>query len=403
MRIESIKIRNYKVLKDVTMENIPNLAVLIGANGSGKSTLIDVFSFLKDALKDDVRSALNKRGGFEQVVSRGAEKEDIFIELKIRLDFEEEKKERLVIYRLEIAEKDRQVFVKSEALRFKRGSYGSPYYFIRFENGKGEAVSETEDVFNPDVDYTTLPRKKYELEKSYFLAIKALGQFAEFDAASQLRRLIEQWTINDFHIDAALSTPDAAVAEHLSPSGDNLANYAQFLFEGYRKVFDLVVKKMKQRVPGVAGVESRDMGNGRVALYFRDGAFDTSFISRAVSDGTIKMFAYLALLADPNPHPLLCVEEPENQLYPKLLYELAEEFGEYARKREGEGQVFITTHSPDFLNYVPLKSIYWLEKCDGFSTIHRAADDSQIRDFVDAGDLPGWLWREGSFAGADPK
>ncbi len=402
MRIESIKIRNYKVLKNVTMENIPGLAVLIGANGSGKSTLIDVFSFLKDALKDDVRSALQKRGGFEQVVSRGSENEDIFIELKVRLDFKKEQKERLVIYRLEITEKDRQVFVKSEALRFKRGSYGSPYYFIRFENGKGEAVSETEDVFNPDVDYTELPRKEYELEKPYSLAIKALGQFAEFDAASQLRDLIEQWTINDFHIENARSIPDAAVAEHLSPNGDNLANYTQFLFEEHQKEFERVIKKMAERVPGVVDVESRDMGDGGVALYFRDGTFDKSFISRAVSDGTIKMFAYLALLADPNPHPLLCVEEPENQLYPKLLYELAEEFGEYARQRKGEGQVFVTTHSYDFLNYSPLKSIYWLEKRDGFSTIHRAGDNKILHDFIKSGDMPGRMWRAGLFKGVHP-
>ncbi len=403
MRIESIKIRNYKGLKNVTMEKIPGLAVLIGANGSGKSTLIDVFSFLKDSLKDNVRSALQKRGGFEQVVSRGAENEDIFIELKINLDFEEEDKTRLVTYRLQIGESEKQTYVRKEVLSFRRALHtGAPYQFIRFENGKGRALSETEDAFNKEVDHTTLPSKTYELEKPYFLAIKALGQFAEFDAASQLRRLIEQWTINDFHIDAARSMPDAAIAEHLSPSGDNLANYAQFLFEGYRKVFDLVVKKMKQRVPGVENVESRDMGDGRVALYFRDGTFEKSFISRAVSDGTIKMFAYLALLADPNPHPLLCVEEPENQLYPKLLYELAEEFGEYARKREGEGQVFVTTHSHDFLNYVPLESIYWLEKRDGFSTIHRAGDNKILHNFIKSGDMPGRMWRAGLFKGVHP-
>lgn len=402
MRIESIKIQNYKVLKNVTMEKIPGLAVLIGANGSGKTTLIDVFSFLKDALKDDVKTALDKRGGFAQVVSRGAEDETIFIELKVRLDFDEEKKTRLVIYRLEIAEKERQIFVKNEALRFKRGSYGSPYYFIRFENGKGEAVSETEDVFNTDIDYTELPRKQYQLEKPYFLAIKALGQFAEFDAASQLRHLIEQWTINDFHIDDARSMPGVAMAEHLSPNGDNLANYTQFLSQDHPDIFKRVVKKMKQRVPGVENVDARDLGDGRVALYFRDGAFDESFLSHFVSDGTIKMFAYLALLADPNPHPLLCVEEPENQLYPKLLYTLAEEFGDYARNREGEGQVFVTTHSHDFLNYVPLKSIYWLEKRDGFSTVHRAGDSKILQNFLNSGDKPGRMWRAGLFKGVHP-
>lgn len=52
---------------------------------------------------------------------------------------------------------------------------------------------------------------------------------------------------------------------------------------------------------------------------FQDGSFKTPFLDRYVSDGTIKMFAYLVLLYDPRPHPLLCVEEPENQLYPKLM------------------------------------------------------------------------------------
>ena len=59
------------------------------------------------------------------------------------------------------------------------------------------------------------------------------------------------------------------------------------------------------------------------------------------------MFAYLVLLYDPKPHPLLAVEEPENQLYPELLYELIEEFRAYALRG---GQVFVSTHSPDFLN-----------------------------------------------------
>ena len=57
------------------------------------------------------------------------------------------------------------------------------------------------------------------------------------------------------------------------------------------------------------------------------------------------MFTYLLLLHDPVQHALLCVEEPENQLYPELLEELAEEFREYANTG---GQVFVSTHSPDF-------------------------------------------------------
>ena len=135
-------------------------------------------------------------------------------------------------------------------------------------------------------------------------------------------------------------------------------------------------------------------------LRFQDGAFEDPFLARYVSDGTIKMFAYLVLLYDPNPHPLLCVEEPENQLYPNLLWELAEEFRAYA---ERGGQVFVSSHSPDFLNAVKLEEVYWLVKEEGRTTIKRAQDDKQISAFIAEGDQMGYLWKEGFFQGAGPQ
>ena len=109
------------------------------------------------------------------------------------------------------------------------------------------------------------------------------------------------------------------------------------------------------------------------------------------------MFAYLLLLSDPNPHPLLCIKEPENQLYPDLLYELAEEFRSYT---EAGGQVYISTHSPSFVNGVQLEELFWLVKVDGFTQIKRASDDELLRDLVAEGDLPGYLWKQGLFRGA---
>ena len=100
---------------------------------------------------------------------------------------------------------------------------------------------------------------------------------------------------------------------------------------------------MGQRVPGVTQVEAKATEDGRLVLRFKDGTFRDPFIARYVSDGTIKMFAYLILLHDPKPHPVLAVEEPENQLYPRLLKELVEEFRNYAVRG---GQVFVSTHSP---------------------------------------------------------
>jgi predicted ATPase len=175
---------------------------------------------------------------------------------------------------------------------------------------------------------------------------------------------------------------------------------AQYLFENHPDSFDRVLKIMSQRVPGIQAVEAKATEDGRLVLRFQDGSFKDPFIARYVSDGTIKMFAYLVLLYDPRPHPLLAVEEPENQLYPELMHELVEEFRDYARRG---GQVFIFTHSPDFLNGAQIEEVYWLVKENGFTTVRRACDNMLLRDLVGDGDELGTLWRQGLLEGAGPR
>ena len=83
MKIEKIRIKNYKVLKDIEIKDLPDMCVFLGANGSGKSTLFDVLGFLSDALKSNVKIAINKRGGFDEVISRNSTGE-IEFEIKFR-------------------------------------------------------------------------------------------------------------------------------------------------------------------------------------------------------------------------------------------------------------------------------------------------------------------------------
>jgi len=231
------------------------------------------------------------------------------------------------------------------------------------------------------------------------LAIKGLGQFQKFKQVAAFRRLIEGWHVSDFHVSAARASQDAGYAEHLSPTGENLPLVSQFMYEHYPERFSKILKIMERRVPGVRSVEATETEDGRIVLRFHDGSFKDPFVARYVSDGTIKMFAYLVLLNDPKPHPLLCIEEPENQLHPELLYELAEEFRAYTN--EG-GQVFISTHSPDFVNGVQLHELFWLTKKDGFSEVSRASENELLRNLVREGDLPGALWKQGFFRGAGP-
>lgn len=388
MQIESIEIANYRLFKKAEMNNLSRLTVLVGANGSGKSSLFDVFSFLKDALAQNVAKAVAKRGGFKELVSRGTD-DPISIVLKFR-----ETGGRLATYELSVASESGQVVVKREVLKFRRGQRGQAWHFVDFSHGKGTAITNESMYGKPGAK---VERKDHVLDEPTVLAIKGLGQFKEFRVVSEFRNLIENWHISDFHISDARPSAEEGYAEHLSTRGDNVAQVAQFLYDHHKDRFNDILGVMKQRIPGINKVEAKPTEDGRLVLRFQDGAFRDPFIARYVSDGTIKMFAYLVLLHDPNPFPLLAVEEPENQLYPELLQELAEEFRDYARRG---GQVFISTHSPEFLNGLSLDEIYWLSKKDGYSTIHRCADSALLTSLVAEGDSPGALWRQGLFSGA---
>ncbi len=391
MQIESIEIRNYRLFRDAKLTGLPRMTVVVGANGSGKSTLFDVFSFLKEALTANVAQAVARRGGYGELVSRG-EKGPIGITVKFR-----ESGGRLATYRLDIASDQGRPVVEREILKFRRGQYGKPWHFVDFSRGRGTAITN-EAAYGQEG--AVEERTEHALDDPSVLAIKGLGQFKEFRVVAEFRSLIENWHISDFHISDARPSAEAGYAEHLSTRGDNVAQVAQYLWEHHRECFDRILQVMRERVPGVSRVEAKPTEDGRLVLRFQDGSFKDPFIARYVSDGTIKMFAYLVLLYDPRPHPLLAIEEPENQLYPELLHELVEEFRDYAGRG---GQVFVSTHSPEFLNGAKLDEIYWLVKDRGFSTARRASDSVLLRRLVEEGDLPGALWKQGLFEGAGPR
>lgn len=394
MHIESIRLKNFRAFRDVEMRSIPKMAILVGANGTGKSTLFSVFGFLKDALTDDIRVALAKLGGsrgYAEVHSRDADGP-----IEIELKFRESADQPRVTYLVAISLREGQPVVEREVLKYRRGSKGQPWHFLDFANGEGFAVTNEPDSVAAESD---LQREPQSLKSPETLAIKGLAQFRKFPAAVALGELIANWHISDFHIHKARPDQEAGYAEHLSKEGENLSLVTEYMYTRHREIFDRVIEKLKMRVPGITNVDAKTTEEGRVLLRFQDGSFEDPFLARYVSDGTIKMFAYLLLLHDPRPHPLLCIEEPENQLYPKLLFELAEEFREYSLRG---GQVFIATHSPDMLNAARVDEVFWLQKQAGYTQIRRASDDEQINKYMAEGDQMGYLWKQGFLEGADP-
>jgi predicted ATPase len=393
MKIEALRVKNFKTFKDIKLTNLPAISVFIGANGTGKTTLFDIFGFLRDSLQDNVKVALQKRGGFKEVVTRG-ETGPIEIEIKFREDAG--KTSPLVTYSLTINLENHQPVVDREILKYRRGQKGKPWHFLDFSKGKGDAITNEENYADKE---SKEEKVQQQVDSPDILALKGLGQFQRFKAANNFRRLIESWHVSDFHIGDARPSQEAGYAEHLSTRGENMPLVAQYLYENHPDIFQHILKIMAERVPGVSKVEATNTDDGRILLKFQDGSFKDPFIARYVSDGTIKMFAYLLLLHDPKPHPLLCVEEPENQLYPSLFCGLVEEFRNYADKG---GQVMISTHSPDVLNYIELNEIFCLSKKQGITVIIRASENELLVNLSKEGDLPGALWKQGLFSEVNP-
>ena len=388
MKIESIRVKNFKSFKEMEINNLPRFCVFVGANGTGKSTIFSVFGFLREAMSSNVNAALSKLGGsrgFSEVRSRNTQGA-----IEIEIKFRNHPDHPLITYFLQINQDERgKAYVEREILKYRRGSGGQAWHFLDFSKGKGIAVTNELEKVQSVQDLT---REEQTLKSSDILAIKGLAQFERFPATVALGNLIDNWHISDFHISRARPEQEAGYAEHLSREGENLALVVEYLYNNHPDVFQNILSQLERCIPGINKVESKTTEEGRILLKFQDGSFEDPFLARYVSDGTIKMLAYLTLLYDPIPHPLLCVEEPENQLYPGLLEELAEEFRLYSNRG---GQVFVSTHSPDFLNAIELDEVFLLIKEKGYTKIKRAGDDAQVRAFIEAGDKMGYLWKSG--------
>mgnify|MGYP006292961449 CR=1 FL=1 len=397
MRIESLTIENFKVFKKTTINDLPKMAVLLGTNGSGKSTFFDVFGFLSDSLQNNVTIALNRRGGFHEVITRGCnvDKDLIKFEIKFRNQSNNSEKTPRVTYSLEIGFEKGKAYINREILKYRRGQRtGAPWHFLDFSKGEGNAITNEDEYGNEGAEAKKVSQK---VTSPDILAIKGLGQFEQFKAISSFRTLLEKWYVSNFKIEYGRNISDTGISSHLSVTGDNLAQVTKYMYDYHREVFDKILNKLPQRIPGINQVEAKETEDGRIILRFQDKNFEDPFVARYVSDGTIKMFAYMVLLHDPEPHPLLCIEEPENFLHPDLLLQLCEEIREYS---ERGGQVFVSTHSPDFVNGLQLDELFFIAKDTGFSTIKASKEDELVKELSKDNQL-GWLWRNHYIKGAN--
>lgn len=400
--IEGFRIKNYRVLKDIAMgrigtdsnlrnaEPLTPLTVVIGKNGAGKSSVFDAFGFLADCMHTDLETACNtqNRGGFDKLVSSGSDGP-----VSLTIYYRESKNDRPITYEVSIAKdkKSEQPIVLSERLRqrAKNSSKGQPRSFLSLENGKGsvwvgEESLDGDNSFKKDVEFN--PHK---------LAIVSLAeQYTEYPRISRFKKIIQSWYLSYFTPHSARRIPQSGVQKHLNLHGDNMGNVVLYLERNHPLIFKRILGDISEKITGIGEiVPHRDAITNNLYLLFKDKGFAKPFTQQQMSDGTLKMFYYMLLLQDPEPPPFICIEEPENGLYHKLLDTLAHEFRAHASGKKKSSQVFITTHQPYFADALEPKEVWMLaKKEDGFATVTRVSELPYINEMVKQRQPLGALW-----------
>jgi predicted ATPase len=399
--IEGFRVQNYRALRDVTIgklskdqkaEPLTPFTVVIGKNGVGKSTLFDAFGFVADCLSHDVESAcdMKQRGGFERLRSRGTAEP-----IRFEIYYRESVGERPMTYELAIAlDETGRPFVESELLkqRLKGQKHGRPYPFLRLNHGKG-LVWAGEEAVEIEGDVEDKAKEPVELTDLRQLGIATLGTLKEHPRIKRFRDFLKGWYLSYFYPDAARSLPSAGPQKHLNSHGDNIGNVVQFMERQHGARFRTILSRIAERIPGIKTIDTEETIDKRVVLRFNDGPSGDPFYAQQMSDGTLKVFAYLLLMEDPDPPPFICIEEPENGLYHKLLETLAAEFRAHATGKRNAPQIFVTTHQPYFVDALSASEVWILAKGeDGFSKVSRVSDLPIVSHLVAEGLPLGGLW-----------
>ena len=403
-KIEGISIHNYGSLRDITLGRtyshqeqppLKNMTTIIGPSGNGKSTIADVFGFIADCLDSDVEAACDagNRGGFEQIRSQG-ETDPI----KFELYYRENNSTRPITYEVSIdLDKTGRPFVKEECLRQRVEAKGRPRSFLRLQNGSGFAYEGNFGGQDEDTGVSDGVQVSVTLSDNRKLGVVTLGAMKQYNRIEKFLKFLRSWYLCYFTPDAARKIQTSAPQPYLDRIGSNLNNVAQYMYRENRNEFVKILKDIQDKLPGVTKIEPLKMPNGQVVLQFWEKGFEEPFFSQKMSDGTLKLFAYYLLLHENNPRQLVFIEEPENGLYHHYLADLAEEM----KRNVGRGfskQLFVTTHSPFFVNALSPEEVWVLRKEeDGFSVAQRVSDYPFVNELAEQGVVVGDLWYDKYF------
>jgi predicted ATPase len=388
--IKTIRIKNFRSLKDVRLNPSPLLNVFVGPNSSGKTNFIDALKFLQHVASVGLFKALAERGGFPEVFWKGETTED---EIDFDLSVELPLLEGLPLpahYRLTVqGSPTGLITVKRELLRIEQG--GKCVDVIDMKSGHGNIRHlDGSKVFDSPNDPS--------ISMLEFNTPNWVGStFKQYLASTHFYDLIPR---------AMRQVKPFAKAPFLNELGDNLIEFLTTLKTSHSESFRQIEQVVQDTFPGLEQLIPEPNQVGQVFLTVRE-----KFLKRPVNvwnmaQGALSFIAFASLILSPPEFgaPITCVEEPENHLHPRLLETLIELLRQTEARLVAEGQgvaqIFVTTHSPYLVDHLNLDELIVVEKVRGETGYSRPKDKAELRELLSRERQGlGDLWFTGALGG----
>lgn len=398
----SIGASNFRSLRKVNVELKP-LNVLVGPNEAGKSNFLDLIEFLGDSARDDLAGALEKRGGYERVRFRGRPEPkaiSISVEANVTKYSSETARDEYDlrffsrgISRPSSSERsERALLVRSEELVFKRVKGRGRR--ISVKGDKAELVT-TQEGRGPAEEPEKLPLRGDSL------ALSTLRRLPPAEGGEEVERLARLFTtFRVFNVDVQRARQPSRVAdEALRSDGSNLASALVELARDPDTYRDFL-NDARAMVPGLEDIEFEHIEGSApvIAVKLVERGLTSGTYLEDASFGTVRILALLALLYDPHPPLLTCIEEIDHGLHPYVFDLLVERLREASTRT----QLLVVTHSPALVNRLHPDELIVVERAADGSTRMPAISEAQIRQRLRAvdGELQlGEMWFSGTLGG----
>lgn len=376
MKIESLEIENFKSIAHINLKHLDMLSVFVGNNGAGKTAIFDTMRFIRECVVNRTISLpLNRRGGFNDLLRRNAETPVIGFKLVVSGKKDPEHK---LTYILRIEQSDSTAYVGKEDLTETRkvGRKYKNFKIISYRAGKG---------------YIADPKKEKRELQNTDIALGKLGEFSEYKLANAFRNYVTNWYFADFFVNTMRDESlDLVDTSKLREDCRNLREVLMAMQQENSEAYKEVVKTMNLCIADIQNIGATKQGN-KTHLQISDTHFKNPFSELSVSDGTLKLLAYITLLAQSENISFLMVEHPETQIYSETLSILFELFETAAF----EGlQTFLSTHSPDFIKNVNSESVVIVAKQDGITNATKMGTNKPLQRYVSSVGIAE-AWRDG--------